>query len=83
MRMQERGISSSFDEETRTMSIRFSKKRSVDSDIQDNIVIDFDGDGNIVNLDILDIKLSDFKKIEPAYATEKNQSTTRRTSRAR
>ncbi len=72
-----------FDEETRIMSIRFSKKRSVDSDIQDNVVIDFDKDGNIVNLDILDIKLSDFKKIEPAYAAVKNQLALRRASRAR
>ncbi len=70
-----------FDEETRTMSIRFSKKKSVDSDIQDNVVIDFDKDGNIVNLDILDVKLSDFKKIEPVYAgLERHHSSTRRTA---
>lgn len=40
------------------LSIRFRKEKSVDSDIQGNVVIDYDKNGNIVNIDIMDIDLN-------------------------
>lgn len=46
------------------LSIRFSKKKSVDSDIQGNIVIDYDAKGNIVNIDIMKINLNNFVRKE-------------------
>lgn len=35
------------------LSLRFSKNKSVDSEIHGNVVMDFDKDGNTVNIDIM------------------------------
>lgn len=47
------------------LSIRFSSKQSVDSYVQDNVVIDYDKDGSIVNLDIMNFSINEFKKAKP------------------
>ncbi|MDI6883087.1 MAG: DUF2283 domain-containing protein [Patescibacteria group bacterium] len=52
-----------FDKETKTFSIRFSRKKSVDSHIQDNVVIDFDEKGNVVNIEIMNFSLGEFKPL--------------------
>ncbi len=44
------------------LSIRLSNKKSVDSDIKNNVVIDYDQNGEIVNLEIGKIDLSQFAK---------------------
>lgn len=49
-----------YNREEEILSIRFSKKKSVDSDIQNNVVVDYDKDGNIVGLDIMKIALENF-----------------------
>ena len=55
-----------YDSKVNILSIRFSKKKSVDSDIKDNVVIDYDQDGNIVNLEIMKINLAEFIKSKTA-----------------
>ena len=45
-----------------SLSIRLSKKRSVDSDVKDNIVIDYDEKGEIVNIEIMKINFGEFAK---------------------
>jgi len=45
-----------------SLSIRLSKKRSVDSYVKDNIVIDYDEKGEIVNIEIMKINLNEFAK---------------------
>ena len=45
-----------------SLSKRLSKKRSVDSDVKDNIVIDYDEKGEIVNIEIMKINLNEFAK---------------------
>jgi len=42
------------------MRIRFSNKKSVDSEVKDNAVIDYDQNGDIVNLEIMKINLAEF-----------------------
>lgn len=42
------------------LSLKFSKNKSVDSDVNGNVVLDYDKDGNIVNIDIMKINLEDF-----------------------
>ncbi len=42
------------------LSLRLSKGPSVDSDINGNMVIDYDAKGEIVNVDIMSISLNDF-----------------------
>jgi len=46
------------------LSIRVSRKRSVDSDVKSNVVVDYDENGEIVNIDIMKIGLDEFKKIK-------------------
>lgn len=42
------------------LNIRFSKKKSVDSEIKDNVVIDYDENREIVNLEIMKVDLREF-----------------------
>lgn len=49
-----------YDKNSNILSIRLSKKKSVDSEIQGNVVIDFGEDGKIVNIEIMKINLNEF-----------------------
>jgi uncharacterized protein YuzE len=49
-----------YDKKSNTLSIRLSKKKSVDSDVKDNIVIDYDQNGEIVNIEIMEINIREF-----------------------
>ena len=49
-----------YDKKSNILSIRMSKKRSVDSEVKDNIVIDYDKNGEIVNIEIMKISLNEF-----------------------
>jgi len=49
-----------YDKKSNIFSIRLSKNKSVDSDIKDNIVIDYDKEGEIVNIEIMKISLREF-----------------------
>lgn len=42
------------------LSLRLLKKRSVDSDIKDNVVIDYGANGEVVNIDIMSVNLNNF-----------------------
>lgn len=52
----------SYDDEARILSIRTSTSESVDSDIYGNVVVDYDKDGQIVNVDIMEVSLAEFKR---------------------
>ncbi|MDI6591860.1 MAG: DUF2283 domain-containing protein [Patescibacteria group bacterium] len=51
-----------YDKKLNILSIRLSRKRSVDSEIKDNVVIDYDENGEIVNIEIMKIRLGEFAK---------------------
>ncbi|MBW6441235.1 DUF2283 domain-containing protein [Patescibacteria group bacterium] len=51
-----------YDQEAGILSIKISNKKSVDSDVQKNIVIDYDKDGDVAKIDIMNVNLNDFKK---------------------
>lgn len=51
----------SYDSEVKILSIRFSKKQSVESEIWDEVVLDIDAEGHLVNMDIMDVHWEDFK----------------------
>ena len=53
-----------YDKKSRILSLRLSPKKSVDSDVQDNVVIDRDKDGKIVNVDIMDVDMGEFKRVQ-------------------
>lgn len=48
-----------YDPEVKILSIRLLNKKSVDSDIKDNVVLDYDESGNLVNIDIMELNLED------------------------
>ena len=51
----------SYDPEVEILTIRFSKKQSTESELWDNVVLDYDSEGHLVNIDVMDIRLEDFK----------------------
>jgi uncharacterized protein YuzE len=53
-----------YDPKSNILSIRLSKKKSFDSDIKGNIVIDYDENGEIVNIEIMKINLEEFGQIK-------------------
>jgi len=56
-----------YNKETKILRIRLSNKQSVDSDIRGNVVVDYDKEGKIVNLDIMSISLEEFSKTEDYF----------------
>ncbi|HEY4517075.1 MAG TPA: DUF2283 domain-containing protein [Candidatus Paceibacterota bacterium] len=54
-----------YDKEARILSFRIGRGKSVDSDVQDNVVIDRDKQGRIVNVEIMDVGIDEFKKARP------------------
>ncbi len=55
----------SYDSEAQILSICVSSKKSVDSDVYGNVVVDYGEDGQLVGVDIMNVSLSEFKR-EPA-----------------
>lgn len=46
-----------YDPKVRILSVRLSDEKSVDSDVQDNVVLDYDADGHLVNIDVMEVDL--------------------------
>ncbi|MEK7482567.1 MAG: DUF2283 domain-containing protein [Patescibacteria group bacterium] len=60
-----------YDKNSNIVSIRVSAEKSVDSDVKNNVVVDYDENGEIVNIDIMKIGISQFRqinKVAPAVA---------------
>ncbi|MEK7155868.1 MAG: DUF2283 domain-containing protein [Patescibacteria group bacterium] len=57
-----------YDKQARILSLRLSSKKSVDSEVEDTIVIDRDKDGAVVNVDIMDVGLNEFQRTQ-AYVS--------------
>lgn len=51
----------SYDKESKVLSIMFRKSKSADSDIQGNIVIDYDKKGEVVRLNLYDFSFAGFR----------------------
>jgi len=51
-----------YNKKTGILSFRIGRGRSVDSDVQDTVVIDRDKQGRIVNVEIMDVGIEEFRK---------------------
>jgi uncharacterized protein YuzE len=51
----------SYDKESEVLSIELKKGKSVDSDIQNNAVVDYDKENNILRINFYDFDSSSFK----------------------
>ncbi len=49
-----------YNKKSSILSLRFSKNKSVDSDIQGNVVIDYGKDGKVVNIEVMNISMDNF-----------------------
>ena len=53
-----------YDQEAKILTIKISNKKSVDSDIQKNVVVDYDKDGDIAKIEMMSVSLNEFEKEE-------------------
>lgn len=53
----------SYDKESRVLSIQVRHGKSVDSDVQDNLVIDYDRAGRVVRINLYAIDFSAFREL--------------------
>ncbi|MCK4781994.1 DUF2283 domain-containing protein [Candidatus Parcubacteria bacterium] len=60
-----------YDKNSNILSIRISKKKSVDSEIKENIVVDYDKNREIVNIEIMKININEFAKIQRFFPLRK------------
>lgn len=51
-----------YDSESQVFSIQMSQKKSADSDIQGNLVVDYDSQGKIVRINIYQINFENFEQ---------------------
>jgi len=51
-----------YDQESNVLSVEFRNAKSVDSDIHDNVVIDYDKAGKVVRVNMYNVNFSDFMK---------------------
>lgn len=51
-----------YDQEVNILNIRLKKGKIADTDLQGNIIIDYDKKGNILNLEILDFNIEALAK---------------------
>lgn len=49
-----------YDSKSNIFSIKLSNKQSIDSDTQENTVIDYAQDGSITNIDVMNININEF-----------------------
>jgi uncharacterized protein YuzE len=51
-----------YDQEAEILSIKLLNKKSFDSSMHRNIVLDYDKQGNLVNIDIMNFKIEELLK---------------------
>lgn len=49
-----------YDPKVNILSIKLSNKKSIDSDIKNNIVMDYAKNGDITNIDVMGIDINEF-----------------------
>jgi len=59
--MKKQNLKISYDKESRVFSVEVKKAKSVDSEIRDNVVIDYDGKGKVVRVNFYDFNFSAFR----------------------
>lgn len=52
-----------YDKKSKVLSIEMRKGKSIDSDIYDNLVVDYDKAGNVVRVNLYGIDFSAFKEV--------------------
>jgi uncharacterized protein YuzE len=53
-----------YDPESKILTIRFKDTKSVDSDIIENLVLDYDTNGKLVKVDVMETDFESFLQLE-------------------
>lgn len=53
-----------YDKKSEILSLRLSNKKSVDSDVRGNVVIDYDKNGDVVGVEIMGISFGEFSRVD-------------------
>lgn len=59
--MKNKNFKISYDRDSKVFSIEMKKVKSVDSDISNNVVIDYDKNGDVVRVNFYDLDFNAFK----------------------
>ena len=51
-----------YDKEAKILTIKISDKKSVDSDAQKNVVVDYSKNGDITKIEIMSVSLNEFER---------------------
>ncbi len=62
IRNKKKSIKISYDRASRALVIALGQQKSVDSDIDRNVVIDYDRRGKIVRINLYDFNFDDFRR---------------------
>lgn len=60
--MSKKNLKILYDRGSKVLSVEIGGKKSVDSDIQGNIVVDYDKDGKIVRINLYDFSFDAFRE---------------------
>lgn len=52
-----------YDSHAKILKLRLKDTPSVDSEINGNVVLDYDSNGDLVNIDVMDFNLDDLAKL--------------------
>lgn len=59
--MKKKGPKISYNRESQVLEIEVNKAKSIDSDIQGNVVIDYDKKGKIVRINLYNFRFDEFR----------------------
>lgn len=61
MKKEQKKMRISYDKESEVLSIEINRAKSADSDISNNVVVDYDERGEIVRINLYDINFNAFR----------------------
>lgn len=64
----------SYDHKSRALSVEVGRGKSADSDINGNIVLDYDKKGNIVRINLYDFSFDAFRETRPSLRSFAHQT---------
>lgn len=60
--MNKKNMKISYDKESKVFSVEMKRAKSADSDIHDNVVIDYDKNGKVVRVNFYDFSFNAFRE---------------------
>ena len=68
--MKQKNPKIQYDKKSKVLSIEVKRAKSVDSDVQGNMVVDYDKKGDVVRVNFYQFSFEDFEENERAFSRE-------------